>query len=106
MIKHDNFVLWSSWAFFGKELRQLTPEDKDEIEQIILHVENLSGHRFEPGLAEDLKCARLTLDPIFATQRPFLSYVLIAIANVLSHICLWLLGFRKSWKNSIRGQSM
>lgn len=105
-IKYDNFLEWVSWAFFGKEAIDLSPSERREGYEITAYVESLSGHRFEVGYNDTIKSARLNLDPVFATQRPFFSYFLIFLANMLGHICLYLLGFSKQHAHSIKSQSI
>ena len=47
------------------------------------------------GKSEDSPPARLSLDPIFATQRPMYFYAAIGLLNVGAHAALRMLGFKK-----------
>ena len=62
----------------------MSPSERREGYEITAYVESLSGHRFEAGYNDTIKSARLNLDPVFATQRPFFSYFLIFLGNIKS----------------------
>ena len=59
----------------------MLPSERHEVAEIISYVENLISHKFESGYNGSIKSARLSLDPVFATQRPFLSYFLIFLGG-------------------------
>ncbi len=60
----------------------MSPSDSTEAAEIISYVENLIAYKFEAGCDDNIKSARHTLDPVFATQRPFLSYFLIFLGKI------------------------
>lgn len=59
----------------------MSQSERLEAAEIISYVENLTAHKFEAGYNDTIKSARLSLDPVFATQRPFLSYFLIFLGE-------------------------
>ena len=54
--------------------------------------------RFAPGFANDKPSARLTIDPVFVTQRPFFAYLTIMTINVLTHMVIRAMGFKRRKK--------
>lgn len=86
---------WCGWAFLGYDIEHMSVELKRENIEIVEYIEKQAGWRFPPGFQEDLPSARLTLDPVFATQRPFFIYGTIWGVNTLTHMVLWAQGFRK-----------
>ena len=53
------------------------------------------GYAFKPGLTKDTLVARLTLDPVFAVQRPFVCYLFISVMNLLAYLVLAFMGFHR-----------
>eukprot|EP01038_Epipyxis_sp_PR26KG_P009700 gene9700-13057_t len=94
-IYKGNFASWTSWAFFGKDIRELSSDEKKENDEIIDFVEKEAQWKFPEGFSSEIPAARLDLDPIFATQRPFLFYAVIWLVNSITHIVLWLWGFKR-----------
>lgn len=94
-IKRENFASWCGWAFFGIDMDKMTAEEREENYEIVAHFEKHAGYKFEPGYTEGVHSARLTLDPVFATQRCFYFYSTIYCTNMIAHIALWTLGFRR-----------
>lgn len=97
-IYRGNFASWCGWAFFGKDIDAMTAEEVQENDTILAYVEQMAGWRFPEGLNRSLVSARLTLDPVFATQRPFFFYASIWAVNSLTHVGLYSLGYRRMAK--------
>lgn len=70
-IYYENFFAWSSWAFFGKEVSEMTEDEKAENKEIVTYIESEAKWKFPPGHSKDIHSARLTIDPVFSVQRPF-----------------------------------
>jgi len=94
-IGRDNLAEWMSWAFFGKDFKTLSNDEREENYEYVSFAENLMMIKLSDGYISNLKAARLTLDPLFATQRPFFFYLVIYIVNQSIHILLRLLGYKK-----------
>jgi len=105
-IYHGNFAQWSSWAFFGKEWTHLSPLEVEHNNQLVAYVEKEANWSFPPGFAKDMPSARLTIDPVFATQRPFYFYATIYILNMSAHLALNLLGFTRKREYDTPAQSI
>lgn len=73
-IHRENMKSWVSWAFFGKDVKTLSNDEEVEMEDHISYIEDCIDLKFSNGFASDIMSVRLTLDPIFATQRPFFFY--------------------------------
>jgi len=94
-IHYGNLAAWTGWAFFGKNVTQMTPEELTHNAEIIAHVETRLAWKFTPGYNPDIHALRLNLDPVFATQRPFITYATIFLINTATHFLLQsLLGFQ------------
>ena len=94
-IYRGNFASWCGWAFFGKELEEMTPEEISENDEIVVYIESMAQWRFPEGFNKSLYSARLTLDPVFVTQRPFFFYASIWFVNTLTHFFLFQMGYRR-----------
>lgn len=94
-IQRDNYAQWTSWAFFHKELETLLASERVEVERLVDLFEEKLQYKFVLGRNEETKCARLNLDPVFATQRPLAIYASIFVANCGAHAHIRWLGFRK-----------
>eukprot|EP01042_Synura_sphagnicola_P006434 gene6434-8212_t len=93
-IRHGNVSSWVSWAFVGKDLNELTSEEVEDNNLLVQFIEKELQWTFPPGTNDHVHSIRLTLDPLFATQRPFFYYAVIAFVNLFAHIVLYLAGFR------------
>jgi hypothetical protein len=67
-ICRDNMASWTSWAFFGKNVEDLSDSESRENQTFVDAIEEETGHTFAPGYDPTVVCARLTLDPVFAVQ--------------------------------------
>jgi len=94
-IYRDNFASWCGWAFFGKEVNEMSPSEIEENLEIVSYIEVMAQWRFPPGHNKDLYSARLTLDPVFVTQRPFFFYATIWCVNSLTHLIMYNMGYRR-----------
>ena len=94
-IRHDNVSSWVSWAFFGHDEADMTAAEKNENETYVSYISAQLQWTFPPGRNENVHSIRLTLDPLFATQRPFFYYAVISLVNHFGHFVLWLLGYRR-----------
>ncbi|CAI2194385.1 6854_t:CDS:2, partial [Funneliformis geosporum] len=84
-----------AWCFFGstiEEVRQNT-EYITELYESIVTIENVKKVKFPEGYNPDVRCVRLSLDPIKAIPRPFVFYVAVFLLNYLFNIILRLAGF-------------
>jgi hypothetical protein len=72
-IKRENVILWILWALFSTDTYQ--PEWEEEINEYILSIESLLGHKFEHGYDDRAKSMRLTFDPVVAVHRPLVWYI-------------------------------
>jgi pimeloyl-ACP methyl ester carboxylesterase len=105
-IYRDNFGQWCAWAFWDKNLNELLTSEKKELDSIVSFVEERVQWKFEPGFNKNVRNARLTLDPVFVTQRPFFFYATIWILNSFCHLVLHLMGFRLEQGHCCVGQNV
>ncbi|CAG8600201.1 4611_t:CDS:2 [Funneliformis caledonium] len=94
-IHRENVEEWLAWSFFAshiEEIRQNT-EYITELYDMIDFIENAKKVKFPEGYNPDIRCIRLTLDPIRAIPRPFIFYVAIFMLNYVYYVILRLSGF-------------
>lgn len=84
----------------------MTESEKSECNWIVSYVEKKANWRFPPGFDPAIVSARLTFDPLFATQRPFFFYLTIAVVNYLTHGILWLVGYSRRREYDVGSQSI
>ncbi|KAJ3017721.1 hypothetical protein HKX48_003413 [Thoreauomyces humboldtii] len=99
-IRRQNCAEWFAWAMFDSELVDLTPEEQDEIygaEGFIAGTEVASGVTFEQGRNDEVRCMRLTIDPMQMLHRPAVYYAAIALMHLAGSIALPYLGFEEKW---------
>ena len=94
-IYRDNFASWCGWAFFGLEISEMSESEKADNLEIVSYIETMAEWRFPPGCNKGLFSARLTLDPVFVTQRPFFFYATIWCVNTFAHLVLYQLGYKR-----------
>lgn len=105
-IYRENFAQWAAWAFWNKDLIELFNSERKELENVVNFVEEKVNWKFQEGFNKSTRSARLNLDPIFATQRPFFFYASIWIMNTLCHVILYCLGWRVERDQCARGQTI
>ena len=103
-IYFENFQEWVACYFFNEDLRALSKEDLNETKMITKKVEDRLRRKFTAGRNKAVLSARLHLDPLFATQRPFLFYAGIFCLNQAAHLILKFLGYKKLSKFSSKAQ--
>ena len=75
-----------AWSFFASNIEDIREniEYINEIYEVISIIENEKKVKFPEGYDPDVRCIRLTLDPIRSIPRPFVFYVVcIALINLL-----------------------
>ncbi|RIA98659.1 Alpha/Beta hydrolase protein [Glomus cerebriforme] len=94
-IYRGNIEEWLGWSFFSSpiEIVRQNTEYINELYDIINVIENEKRVKFPEGYNPDVKCIRLTLDPVKAIPRPFIFYVMIFIFNYINYIVLRIFGF-------------
>eukprot|EP01031_Cornospumella_fuschlensis_P032819 gene32819-39679_t len=94
-VHFGNVAAWTGWAFFGKDVRHMSIEETRENNEIVQYIETCARWKFAPGFNADVPSLRLNLDPVFATQRPFVFYASIFLVHGVVHWLLFLAGFRR-----------
>ena len=110
-IFRGNLVQWVAWAFFLKRPEELTDRQQVEAESLVDRVAAWAQVDFKDGFNDCVKCIRLEFDPIPATYRPLLFYVVTGgVVSVATDVILgWWYGFQKLKSGSLtywyRGRS-
>jgi len=92
-IQRGNMLSWTGWAFFDKDVSDMSPDELQDNENIVSYIEKKAQWTFPEGFSSSIPAARLTLDPLFATQRPFVFYAAIFLMNSTAMFILHLAGF-------------
>ncbi len=50
-IHFGNMTSWSAWAFFGKDIKDLSQEEQEENIDIVKYIEQVAKWRFPPGIS-------------------------------------------------------
>jgi len=104
-IHRENLASWSAWAFFDTDYKELTAEETKDNELIVDFIAKAAKWDFPPGYAEGVLPARLSLDPVFAVQRPLYFYLAIAALNGVTHLLMrHALGFTRLKKYDAESQ--
>lgn len=76
-IRRGNVREWLAWAFYCKHVEEfdVKSEENELLEELVNVIEKRSGHSFPEGKEEGVKCCRLNLDPVKASGRPLILYV-------------------------------
>jgi len=69
-----------------------------------MHVNNQNAFSATTGFSAGIVPTRLSLDPIFAVQRPLCCYATVAAMNAIAHSAIYLLGFRRLHQYDTPGQ--
>ena len=101
-----NFADWCAWAFFNEHYDAMDSREQKECLKIVDYFGTKAQWRFEAGKNENLRPARINLDPMFVTQRPFMFYASVGLINFSAHLVLNYLGFKQQKKYSCSGQNL
>jgi len=93
--KKGDVELFFAWAFFGKDLTDLEPWMKKDLEHLFEILEFRYNLVFEEGTTPEYKPMRLTLDPLDPNYRPFIIYGFFSLVKLLSGFSIRSLGFYK-----------
>ncbi|RUS25207.1 hypothetical protein BC938DRAFT_472484 [Jimgerdemannia flammicorona] len=96
-IRRENVLDWLAWAFLCRPLKDINMSEEDGkfLNHLLNELEVVSGHKFPEGRDDDVKCARLTLDPVEGIQRPLVAYLVISFMDQMCAVTLYFLGFRR-----------
>lgn len=83
-IMRDNAADWILWALFSTHEGEYTEEWEEEINEYLEMFAERLGRPLAQGRDENIKCMRLTLDPVVMCHRPFLWYM-VCLALYLLH---------------------
>ncbi|ORY78231.1 hypothetical protein BCR37DRAFT_350456 [Protomyces lactucae-debilis] len=92
-IPRGNVADWLAWSAFNKHARQLSEEQKQVVESLLVYLEERARCPLTPGYSKKVKSIRLTLDPIPFVPRPLLFYLVVGMLNLHARYKLSRLGF-------------
>jgi hypothetical protein len=93
--------LFFAWAFFGKELADMTPDEQTELEALyVLIHQQCDGLYLEPGDSKQVQShfipRRLSLEDVSPIHRPLFIYVMIWLFKAtVCRVFLVLMGFQR-----------
>ena len=71
---------WLYWAIFSSTVEE-GMEFVPEVEEILAEMEQRDGTKLIPGYNPNIKSIRVTLDPVCATHRPLIWYLVSIILS-------------------------
>ncbi|KAK7058276.1 hypothetical protein VNI00_001907 [Paramarasmius palmivorus] len=93
-LKRQNVVEWLLWALYScKPQDALLDEWKEELDEYVRRIEERLGYKLEDGYDSIVKSMRLLFDPVGATYRPLIWYLIVGLVDVLTACRLYFLGF-------------
>jgi len=105
---------WLAWAFFKKDLRDVSEVVGEKLTRMVGKVENWMQYEFQPGRNQDVVPIRLSLDEIGSMSRPMIHYVVTHFGCVsAAYVCFRMRGFVKRriggmeyWSKSSKGAEL
>ncbi|KAF9418560.1 hypothetical protein BGZ94_009668 [Podila epigama] len=96
-IGRENMIQWLAWAFWVAPVEEVSqsPAAVEELNHMVDVIEESKGVQFTPGFNPNVECIRLCLDPVIASHRPLVYYILVWLANTLAGFVFNLLGFTR-----------
>ncbi|TPX58455.1 hypothetical protein PhCBS80983_g03142 [Powellomyces hirtus] len=94
-IRRQNMRAWVAWAFTDQDVNLLDEDHSSQTDALLALLESLMNWTFPPGHNENIKCIRLTLDPVQAAHRPLIYYLVCKCVNAASHVGLRILGYKQ-----------
>jgi pimeloyl-ACP methyl ester carboxylesterase len=95
-LRKGNVEEWLAWAFFDASLDEIQSKTVlSDLLSLTNMVEGALHVKFAAGHNRQIRCIRLTLDKMHATQRPLVYYWAINLLLGLGKIGIHLLGYRK-----------
>jgi hypothetical protein len=64
-LHYGDLFSWTSWAFFGRDLSSLTPQELDDNKEIVTYFEDKACYHFPPGFNPNVA----TIDHFSSMQR-------------------------------------
>ena len=89
-----------AWAAFGKDVRDLTSAELEDLEQTFVGCEERFGLYFREGSTHKYTAKRLNLEDITAVHRPLLLYVVVFWVRIIAGLWLIVSGFRPCYSQS------
>ena len=93
-IGRENVKEFLAWAYFEQDgVAALGREEREDLEGFVGAIEEMLGRRFPEGRG-GAEAIRLTLDEVETRYRSVLWYLIVGIADLLTHLYLTAHGFR------------
>ncbi|KAG9321508.1 hypothetical protein KVV02_001941 [Mortierella alpina] len=96
-VGRSNMMIWLAWAFWAAPIEEVfeSAADMMELNRMVDAIENSKGVKFAQGFNPEVDCIRLAFDPVVASHRPLIYYILLWAANALAGIVFVVLGFTR-----------
>ncbi|KAF9272608.1 hypothetical protein BGZ68_002266 [Mortierella alpina] len=92
-----NMLRWMAWAFWAAPYQEVfqSPAAVQELNQMVDTIESVKKVKFSKGYNPNVDCIRMCLDPVRASHRPLIYYVLLWVANMAVGLLFNLLGLTR-----------
>ncbi|KAF9413751.1 hypothetical protein BGZ94_000636 [Podila epigama] len=96
-IGRSNMMQWLAWSFWAATLEEVmeTEQGKADLHRMVEMFEATKHVKFAKGFNSEVQCIRLAFDPVIASHRPLIYYALLYLANILTSIVFYMLGFTR-----------
>jgi len=86
-VRQENFKSFLAWAMFGKHLKDLSSQDKVDINEVSEYAAHIhpAVRKVKPGFNPNIKHCCMTLEPIPTIHRPLMTYVIVALMEALAN---------------------
>ncbi|KAI1315039.1 hypothetical protein EDD11_001379 [Mortierella claussenii] len=92
-----NMIYWLAWAFWAAPLDEVSesPAALHELEWMVDTIEHTKKVKFADGFNHNIDCIRLSLDPVLASHRPLIYYILLWVVNTATGLVFGAFGFKR-----------
>ncbi|KAF9084881.1 hypothetical protein BGX23_010154 [Mortierella sp. AD031] len=96
-VARSNMMQWLAWAFWASPIEEVfgSPSDMMELNRMVDYIEATKDIKFANGFNPQVECIRLAFDPVIASHRPLVYYILLWIANTFAGLVFTLIGFTR-----------
>lgn len=100
-IRLDNLRSFLSWVMYAEFLKNLTPQQFDNVDTLIDYISTTHKMTFQPGHNPKVHHVHMTLEPLKYFHHPLVFYILVGIKNIFTDISLQALGYQKRYSRGV-----
>ena len=84
---HRHVIFRMAWAFWAAPIEEVfeSAADMMELNRMVDAIEDSKGVKFAQGFNPEVDCIRLAFDPVVASHRPLIYYIVSAVSPRNAH---------------------